>query len=140
MWNLNRIIVATPIVAGILVIVGILASSPSDLPQGPKTKPPIPQDQADASSRTPLGMVVNWARMIKAVQRQPDSVTWEQVLASRDGSVVCLAYRVRVGDGETRERVAFVSNTKGFAKTSWESACTSDTPVVADAAKWISLP
>jgi hypothetical protein len=133
-------IVAIPIVAATLMTTAILASSLADRSQPLHTKPPIPQDQVEASSRTPLGMAVNWARMIHAAQRQPDSVLWEQVLSNRDGSVICLAYRVRSGDSDIRERVAFVSQGSGFVKATWDSACTGNTAAVDDAAKWISSP
>jgi hypothetical protein len=114
------------------VLIGMPAPSVPELPG----KPPVPQAQADASSRTPVGMVVNWARTIRASHAEPQAIVWDQVLASRDGTVVCLSYRL----GNDSRRIAFVSAGTGFRQMDWDAACSHGVSAVDDARKWISLP
>lgn len=135
----DRAIAIAPFAAVVFVTIALGASTGDPLPQQP-SKPPVPQAQADASSRTPLGMVVNWTRTIRASHPQPDAIIWDQVMASRDGTTVCLAYHLRSGDGERVQRQAFVSTSTGFTMMPWDTACSQGVMAVADAHKWISLP
>ena len=99
----------------------------------------LPQTRIDAASRTPVGMVVNWARTVMAGERDPKAVVWEQLLASHDGSVVCLAYRTR---GETENqvrRVSFIVESVGAKRAAWDDTCSRGVVSVADAQKWIAV-
>ncbi len=79
----------------------------------------------DESSRTPLGMVVTWAKTVKAQARRPDSVKWNNLLANKDGSVVCLEYRTEDEPGTASlKRVAFLTGNGVRAMSSWEQHCT----------------
>lgn len=134
----DRTIAVASFVAAAIVAAVLVTMPPAPLPDLPD-KPPVPQAQADASSRTPLGMVVNWARAIRANQAEPQAIVWDQVLASRDGTVVCLSYRVG-GPGSTGQRTAFVSTGTGFHQMAWEAVCNQGVSAVNDAMKWIALP
>ena len=122
-------------VAPALVIGMVLAATA--LPRT-ATPPPrsLPQERIDATTRTPVGMVVNWARTVLASEGNPSSVVWEQLLASPDGSKVCLAYRI---GGADLRRVSFVVGSRGAKQARWEEACTGDVMQVADARQWIAM-
>lgn len=99
----------------------------------------IPQQQVDTSSRTPLGMVVNWARTVRANRPRPESLTWERLMANRDGSVVCIAFTEREdAKALVTRRVVFLSETSGVRAADWHANCNAGVAAVADARKWIS--
>lgn len=80
---------------------------------------------ADKSSRTALGMVVTWAKMVKAQARRPESVQWGSLLANKDGSVVCLEYRAPDESGTADlKRVAFVTGAGTRQPSAWDQHCT----------------
>ena len=123
------------VLASVLAAYAILSASSPVAP--PQQKPAIAQTQAEASSRTPLGMAVTWALRIKAMQRRPESIVWDQVLASKDGTVICLDYRIRSDLGDRKEQVAFVSKSGALTMAPWQAACLGDVSPVIDAQKWI---
>ena len=131
----DRAIAVASIAAAVTVAAVLIAMPAPSVPALPG-KPPVPQAQADASSRTPLGMVVNWARAIRASHGPQQAIVWDQVLASRDGTVVCLSYRL----GNDSQRIAFVSTGTGFRQMDWDAVCSHGVSAVDDARKWISLP
>ena len=94
------------------------------------------QDRVDASSRTRLGMVVNWARTVLASEGNPSAVVWKDMLANRDGTRVCLAYRT--GSEAALRRVSFISSAQGSSRGGWEEACNGDLAPVTEARQWIA--
>jgi hypothetical protein len=136
---LNRFAFALPYVAAIVAAMatGLQLSQWPDMPaQRPNA---MPQQQIDAGSRTPLGMVVNWARTVQASRARPESLTWDRLMASRDGSVVCIAFTDRhAGEAPVTQRIAFLTETTGVRTGDWDTHCSVGVVAVADAAKWIS--
>ncbi len=136
---LNRTLSAMPYVA-IALVAAVLVFAHSLPEAATGDAPSIAQERIDSSTLSPVGMVVNWGRTVMAGQRNPESIVWHQMLASRDGSVVCLAYQVR-GDGGTlsTERVSYVAGSKGAKRGSWDAACSQGVADVPDAAKLIAM-
>jgi hypothetical protein len=135
----NRVALAFPYVVALATLSFLIAQAPLQESM-PLHKPTLSSPQeVTAGSRTPLGMVVNWARMLRASQRQPESLTWERLMANADGSIVCIAFAVRdEANKPVTRRVAFVSGQGGAQGSEWESNCNGDVAVVADAEKWIT--
>jgi hypothetical protein len=139
MLNWDQIVAAVPVAATSLTTALLAVAYPGQ-PIAPSQKALVPQVQADTTSRTPLGMAVNGALQVRASHRATDAVVWEEVLASGDGKVVCLVYRVRSGDADVRRRVAFVSGSSGFEMVPWESSCQRGVVAIDEASKWIPQP
>jgi hypothetical protein len=105
---------------------------------GSPPRPPASQAQVDASTLTPLGMVVNWART-ETAGLAPGSVIWDALLANRDGSLVCLAYRTRGQERTEARRVAFVVGRQGAERQAWGEACEREVVLVANAEPWVAV-
>jgi hypothetical protein len=136
MPSANRLVSLFAIIWAIVVTVILAAGSYQPIEPLPP-KPSLPQALAEASSRTPLGMAVNWALAIRAKQPRPEAVVWQQILASKDGSVVCLDYWSRSSTGDKREQVAFVVASGQLSVMPWEAACLRDVSPITDVQKWL---
>jgi len=64
------------------------------------------------------------AKAVKASLRNPDSLSFEQILANDDGSVVCLTYRAQNGFGGMNiEHVVFKDGDPSQSHSSWHAHC-----------------
>lgn len=64
------------------------------------------------------------AKAVKASLRNPDSLSFEQILANDDGSVICLTYRAQNGFGGMNiEHVMFKDGDPSQSHASWHAHC-----------------
>jgi rRNA maturation endonuclease Nob1 len=64
------------------------------------------------------------AKTVKASLRNPDSLSFEQILANDDGSVICMTYRAQNGFGGMNiEHVVFKDGEPSQSQASWHARC-----------------
>ena len=64
------------------------------------------------------------AKAVKASLRNPDSLSFEQILANDNGSIICLTYRAQNGFGGMNiERVVFKDGDPSQSHASWHAHC-----------------
>jgi hypothetical protein len=64
------------------------------------------------------------AKAIKASLRNPDSLSFEQILVNDDGSVICMTYRAQNGFGGMNiEHVVFKDGDPSQTRASWHKNC-----------------
>ena len=64
------------------------------------------------------------AKAVKASLRNPDSLSFEQILASDDGNIICLTYRAQNGFGGMNiEHVVFKDGDPSQSHASWHAHC-----------------
>jgi rRNA maturation endonuclease Nob1 len=64
------------------------------------------------------------ARALKASLRNPDSLAFQSILASDDGSVICIKYRAQNGFGGINlEHVVFKDGNPSQSRSSWQAHC-----------------
>lgn len=64
------------------------------------------------------------AKAVKASLRNPDSLSFQQILANDDGSVICLTYRAQNGFGGMNiEHVLFKDGDPSQSHASWHANC-----------------
>lgn len=64
------------------------------------------------------------AATVKRAMRDPDSLVWEDILASDDASVICLQYRAKNGfGGMNREFVVYANGTASQKTADWNKHC-----------------
>jgi ribosomal protein L40E len=74
--------------------------------------PPKPLSAAEKAEKTQSEKrnlnIANYARSLKAAARDPESLSFDEIVANDDGTLVCFKYRAKNGFGGTnREVVAF---------------------------------
>jgi hypothetical protein len=133
----DRFLAVAVFLATLMLAAALLAHA---LPRADASSPPqhTTQAQVDASTLTPVGMVVNWART-ETAGLAPGSVVWDALLANRDGSVVCLAYRIRGHESTGVKRVSFGVGRHGAKRNAWSEACNRDVVLVANVEPWIAV-
>lgn len=90
-------------------------------------KPPAKAERnslATSDQEAVFRRVVAAMTVVKRALRDPDSVVWEDSLARRDGTVICLQYRARNGfSGYVRERIIFTADGNYDTLQAWRRHC-----------------
>lgn len=92
-------------------------------------RPPPQQKTADQVAReareeAAFQKVARALAIIKKANRNPASVSWENVLANDDASLICIEYRGQNGfGGMNLERVAFINGAPSDKAREWNSRC-----------------
>jgi hypothetical protein len=64
------------------------------------------------------------AKALKASLRNPDSLSFEEILANDDGSVICATYRAQNGFGGMNiEHIVFKDGEPSQSHASWHTNC-----------------
>jgi hypothetical protein len=115
---LKKIGIAFGVIFGVSLIGGFAASVSG-------TKPAAESESAqDKQQKHMTYQAYLAARAVKASLRNPDSLSFEQILANDDGSVICLTYRAQNGFGGMNvEHVVFKDGDPSQSHASWRANC-----------------
>jgi hypothetical protein len=114
----KKISVVLGVMFGISVIGGI-AAGVSGTNQAPQTESAQDKQRKHMNYQAYLA-----AKAVKASLRNPDSLSFEQILANDDGSVICMTYRAQNGFGGMNiEHVVFKDGDPSQSHASWHAHC-----------------
>lgn len=95
-----------------------IAAAPALTPSPALPPPPTPEEVArKAREAAQLDQAMTGALYIKARLRNPDSLVWERIIATSDGSTVCYVYRAQNGYGGMNREAKVMVGTKISADT-----------------------
>jgi zinc-ribbon domain len=111
--------IAFALIVGVFIFHSVRGPSESDAP--PKSQAQI---AAESKKEAAFQMVVAAMKVIRAANRNPESVKWESITANDDASVICIEYRGQNGfGGMNRENVVIISGAMSQKPTIWNRNC-----------------
>ena len=115
---LKKIGVAFGVMFGVSLVGGFAASVSG-------TKPSVHTESAQDKQKTHRDYQAYLAaKAVKASLRDPDSLSFEEILANDDGSVICMTYRAQNGFGGMNiEHVVFKDGDPSQSHASWHPHC-----------------
>lgn len=115
---LKKIGVALGVMFGVSLVLGF-AASVSGTKSGTESESEHDKQQKHMTYQAYLA-----AKAVKASLRNPDSLSFEQILANDDGSIICLTYRAQNGFGGMNiEHTVFKDGDPSQSHASWHAHC-----------------
>lgn len=100
-------------------LVGGIAAGVSGTNSGAQTESTQDKQQKHMTYQAYLA-----AKAVKASLRNPDSLSFEQILANDDGSIICMTYRAQNGFGGMNiEHVVFKDGDPSQSHARWHAHC-----------------
>lgn len=86
---------------------------------------PVAAPSAEAVAKeASFQKVVQFARLVKASLKDPESVAWANIMANDDASVICLEYRARNSYGAmSKESASYVNGASSQKPSVWNRHC-----------------